>query len=206
MAIGQTGRVSTALLELVCGDDPAAWAEIGFAVSSEGACSIGPLTVRLDGGGGGLRGWVLGGVVGESVDGIATSWRIDAPAHHGLEHGNGVTGVDHVVVFTDSRDRTVTALVEVGAALRRSGGPPELPAPMAFVRMGPVIVEVAENPSAAGASLWGLTAVVGDVDVLAAQYPGAFGAARPAVQPGRHIVTARRAPGLDTPLAFITPR
>jgi hypothetical protein len=96
--------------------------------------------------------------------------------------------------------------VQVGAALRRSGGPPELPAPMAFVRMGPVIVEVAENPEAQDASLWGITAVVPDVDVLAARYPDAFGDPRPAVQPGRRIVTARRRDGLDTPLAFITPR
>jgi len=206
VAIGQTGRVSAALLELVCGDDPGAWAGLGFALDGDGACSIGPLTVRLDGAGGGLRGWVLGGPHGDSVDGIATSWRIDAPENTELAHPNGTTDVDHVVVLTDARDRTVTGLVQAGAALRRSGGPPELPAPMAFLRMGPVIVEVAERPDVPGTSLWGLTVVVPDVDALCAQYPGALGEPRAAVQPGRRIVTALRVPGLETPLAFITPR
>lgn len=205
MPIGQTGGVSTSLLELVCGDDPAAWAALGFAVASDGTCQVGAVRVRIDGGGGGLRGWVLDGEQGpESLDGLATSWRAAAPQDPAPEHPNGAVALDHVVVFTDSRDRTVAALVGAGGDLRRSGAPPQLPAPMAFVRLGPAIVEVAENGTPP--HLWGLVAVVADVDALAGRLPGALGAPRDAVQPGRRIVTARRRDGLETALAFITPR
>ena len=211
MAIGHTARVSATLVDLVCGDDPAAWRALGFAVDGDGACPLSGLTLRLDGAGGGLRGWVLGGVLGgdagaAEIDGIATTWRpANAPADP-VAHLNGAEGIDHVVVFTDSRDRTVSALVEAGGDLRRSGGPPDLPAPMAFVRMGSVIVEVAENGTPRGPHLWGLTVIVPDVDALVRAYPGALGSPREAVQPGRRIVTARRGDGLETPLAFMTPR
>ena len=202
MAIGHTARVSTPLRELVCGDDPAAWRALGFTVSGDATVPLGALSVRLDGGGGGLRGWVLGGAGGpDAIDGITTAWRDDDLSAGPVAHANGVSGVDHVVVFTDSRDRTVEALVAAGGDLRRSGGPPDLPAPMAFVRMGGVIVEVAENGSAS--HLWGLTVVVPDVDALAA-YP--VGSPRDAVQRGRRIVTARRVDGLACAVAFMTPR
>ena len=205
MAIGQTGRVSTPLLDLVCGDDPAAWTDLGFAVDAGGACRVGGVTVTVDGAGGGLRGWVLGGPGGPgAVDGIVTSWRSSPAPVASAAHPNGAGALDHVVVFTDSRDRTVGALVEAGGDLRRSGGPPQLPAPMAFVRMGAAIVEVAENGTPP--HLWGLVAVVEDVDALAGAYPGAFGEPRDAVQPGRRIVTARRRDGLETAIAFMTPR
>jgi hypothetical protein len=205
VAIGQTGRVSTSLIGLRCGDDPAAWVDLGFEVRGS-TCDLGPVAIELDGTGGGVRGWVLGGDAGpQALDGIPTAWR-DAAEPAPVEHPNGATGLDHVVVFTDSRDRTVEALVHAGGDLRRSGGPPQLPAPMAFVRMGEVIVEVAENGTADGAHLWGLVAVVPDVDALAAAHPDLLGSPRDAVQPGRRIVTARRRPGLDTALAFMTPR
>ena len=198
--------MSTPLLELVCGDDPAAWRALGFAVGDDGSCAIGALGVRIDGAGDGLRGWVLGGGGGEpALDGIPTTWR-DGDAVAPGRHPNGTSAVDHVVVFTDSRDRTVAALAGAGGALRRSGEPPQLPAPMAFVRLGAVIVEVAENPAASGAALWGLVAVVPDVDALAARHAGLVGEPRDAVQPGRRIVTAARRPGLGTALAFMTPR
>jgi hypothetical protein len=206
--------VSTPLLELICGDDPAAWRRLGFSVAGPGV-RIGPVLVRIDGTGGGLRGWVLGGAGPDRVDGIPTSWSSPDPDAEVAEHPNGADGLDHVVVFTDSRDRTVAALVAAGGDLRRAGGPPELPAPMAFVRMGGVIVEVAENPEARGARLWGLVAVVPDVDRLARDleppmlgggYRGAVGTPRDAVQPGRRIVTAVAGDGLDTAVAFMTPR
>lgn len=198
--------MSTRLLALQCGDDPAAWAALGFAVDAAGRCPLGDVTVRLDGGGGGLRGWVLAGAAGApALDGVATGWEPDAETK-AVPHPNGAAALDHVVVFTGARDRTVEALVAAGGELRRSGGPPALPAPMAFVRLGPAIVEVAQNPKARGAHLWGVVAVVPDVDALAAALPDALGAPRDAVQPGRRIVTARRRDGLDCAIAFITPR
>ena len=112
-----------------------------------------------------------------------------------------------MVVFTGDRERTARALVEAGGDLRRRRDPPEVPAPMAFIRFGPTIVEVAEGDKAARrARFWGVVAVVADVDALAGKLGKSLGTPRDAVQPGRRIVTARPGEGLDVPLAFITPR
>ena len=197
--------MSTALLALECGDDPAAWEALGFHVDS-GSVALGAVLMRLHGDGGGLQGWVLEGDGEPDLDGIPTAWAPAALPAGAASHPNGASALDHVVVFSDACDRTVDALVAAGGDLRRSGGPPQFPAPMAFVRFGPAIVEVAETPAAGRASLWGLVAVVPDVDALAASYPDLVGTPRDAVQPGRRIVTARTGDGLECALAFITPR
>ena len=72
---------------------------------------------------------------------------------------------------------------------------------MAFVRFGELIVEVAQTGGPA--RFWGVTVTVPDVDALAGPL---LGSPRPAVQPGRRIVTVARAAGLSVALAFITPR
>jgi hypothetical protein len=198
--------MTTQLLELQTGDDPVAWQRLGFTID-DGTCTIGSVTVRLDGDGGGLRGWTFGGGEGpEAIDGIATSWA-QPPPHPGREpsHPNGATAIDHVVVFTDDRDRTASALVDAGGDLRKRVEPPPFPAPMAFVRFDSTVVEVAQT-NTASAQLWGIVAVVPDVDVLARKLGGLVGAPRQAIQEGRRIVTATRTPGLRTALAFITPR
>jgi hypothetical protein len=104
-------------------------------------------------------------------------------------------------VFTDDRDRTADALAAAGGDVRRRGEPPELPAPMAFVRFGELIVEVAQ--AGGPARFWGVTIVVADLDALAGPL---LGSARPAVQPGRRIATVSRDAGLSVALALITPR
>ena len=63
---------------------------------------------------------------------------------------------------------------------------------MAFVRFGPLIVEVAEAPGRVP-RFWGLTVTVEDIDAAALI---AAAAARPAVQPGRRILTVPRSAGL----------
>jgi hypothetical protein len=183
------------LLELECGDPPAAWAALGFDVR-DGAVRVGPVTVRCDGGGGGLRGWTLAGEDGPAdVGGIPTRWARPEAAPPGER------GLDHVVVLTGDRDATAAALVAAGGDLRRRADPPAVPAPMCFVRLGEVIVEVAQ--AGGPPRLWGLTAVVEDLEAL----PGDLvGRPRDAVQPGRRIATARREAGLGTALAFMTPR
>lgn len=125
----------------------------------------------------------------------------EQPAVAASPHPNGATVIDHVVVFTDDRDRTADALAAAGGDVRRRGGPPELPAPMAFVRFGELVVEVAQAGGAA--RFWGLTIVVPELDPIAGPL---VGAARPAVQPGRRIATVGVAAGLSVALALITPR
>jgi hypothetical protein len=180
------------LVELECGDDPARWAALGFDVH-DGAVRVGEVTVRPDGRGGGLRGWTLAGDGPPSVDGIPTRWAA-MPA----DAEPGVLELDHVVVVTDDLDRTVAALVDAGGDERRRIDIGR--GRMAFVRLG-TIVEVVERGGPA--RLWGLVAVLEDLGALPAEL---VGEARDAVQAGRRIVTARPQAGLETALAFMTPR
>jgi hypothetical protein len=212
--------------ELVIGDDPAAWQALGFAVGDDGTFALGGVRVRL------VRGRAavelrIEGLDTDRPDGLAVvrvrharrgppaaaaaaarpeptaasarAARRDPPTVS--PHPNGATAIDHVVVFTDDRDRTAAALAAAGGDVRRRGDPPELPAPMAFVRFGELVVEVAQ--AGGPARIWGVSFVVPDLDALAGPL---LGAARPAVQPGRRIVTVSRAAGLSLAVALITPR
>ena len=187
--------------ELLIADEPAAWAALGFAAGEDGVFALGGLTVRLTGraGEGGLREVRVAGLRSERPDGLPVVGTDAAAPAAPAAHPNGARAVDHVVVFTDDRDRTAAALAAAGGDVRRRGGPPELPAPMAFVRFGELVVEVAQ--ARGPARFWGLTVAVDDLDALAGPL---LGAARPAVQPGRRIATVRREAGLSIALALIT--
>lgn len=176
------------LVGLDCGDSVEAWEALGFAAPVR----VGPVELSCDGRGGGLRGWTLVGSGPAAVDGIPTRW---------VEAGgpDGAQALDHLVIVTDALDRTVTALVEAGGDERRRV---RLHSPMAFVRMGRTIVEVVERGDGP-ARLWGLVAVVDDLGALP---PELVGEPRDAVQPGRRIVTVRPEAGLETAVAFMTPR
>ena len=198
--------------ELVIADEPATWARLGFAAGDDGALAVGGLRIRLAGRGAGeglveLR---VDGLAGVHPDGlpIVAAAGAEAPPPAAASaavlsravHGNGALAIDHGVVFTDDRDRTAAALVAAGGDERRRGEPPELPARMAFVRFGELVVEVAE--AGGPPRFWGLTVTVADLGAVA----GVAGPARPAVQPGRQIATVPREAGIAVALAFITPR
>lgn len=192
-----------AVQALVLGDDPAAWEQLGFTVRGD-AVALGGVLVRCQGGGGGIRSWVLTGEDGPpEIDGLPTAWAPPRPVPP-VRHPNGAAALDHVVVFSGSRDRTAAALAAAGGDVRRRADPPAVPARMCFVRVGGVIVEVAE--AGPPTRFWGLVAVVPDVDALARELGDAVGRPRDAVQPGRRIATVRPRDGLQTALAFITPR
>lgn len=200
------------LAGLTAADEPAAWERAGFAVSA-GAVQIGPVTIALAGRGAGkgLVGWTLRGYDGDGdIDGVATAAVTDAPPAAAPVHPNGATRLDHVVVLTPDLERTFAALTGAGLELRRvrDAGTPERPMRQGFFWAGDAIVEVGGPPEPAGdgpASLWGLVAVVADLDATAARLGGDLGAIRDAVQPGRRIATVRRACGMTVPLALITP-
>jgi hypothetical protein len=229
---------------LVIADDPAAWAALGFACDADGAIALGPLVLRLAGraAGEGIVALELDPAPAGDADGLplrpagpvaasgsphaaaasgspyppAASGSPHPPAVAGSPHPNGAMAVDHLVALTPDRDRTADALAAVGGDIRRRGEPPELPAPMAFVRFGPLIVEVAATnssdvlvaggartvPGAFPARWWGLTVTVADIDAAAA-IVGVE--SRPAVQPGRRILTVPRSAGLSTALALMSP-
>jgi hypothetical protein len=194
----------TAARELVIADEPGAWERLGFAPDADGTLALGELTVRLAGhaAGSGLVALRVEGLRAERPDGLpVVAAAAGAPRAAVAQQPNGATAIDHAVVFTDDRDRTAAALAAAGGDVRRRGGPPDLPAPMAFVRFGALIVEVAQ--AGGPARFWGLTIVVPDLDALAGPL---VGSARPAVQPGRRIATVKREAGLALALALITPR
>jgi hypothetical protein len=193
------------IAELVAGDEPPAWARLGFSVAGD-RVSIGSTAVVLDGAGGGLRGWSLRDVPPGDLDGLPTTVA-GAGETEPAAHPNGAQRVDHVVVTTPDLKRTLAALQGAGMELRRVREHSDT-LHQGFFRLGKVILEVVGPPHPSGeepARFWGLVAVVPDVDALVADAePGLFGTPRAAVQDGRRIVTVSRAAGLTVALAFIT--
>jgi hypothetical protein len=193
------------IAELTIGDDPAAWARLGFAVE-DGRTTVGATTLVLTGAGGGLRSWTLRDAGSTQLDGLDTT-ASDAAVPAAREHPNGAIRIDHVVVNTPDLARTFAALSEAGIELRRVREHSDT-MHQGFFRMGEVILEVVGPPEPAGAEparFWGLVAVVPDVDELVSgAEPGLFGEPRAAVQQGRRIVTVAREAGLTVPFAFLS--
>jgi hypothetical protein len=184
---------------IVTGGEPAAWVRLGFALQEDGSAHVGGL--RLATGGDELR-VEAAGLELERPDGLAITPTADAVAAAG-EHPNGAQAVDHVVAFTDSVDRTSAALERAGAPLRRRAEP-RPGTPMAFHRLGPLVLEVVlAGPRPA---LWGLVVVVSDLDACARELGPLLGSVRPAVQPGRRIATVRPEADLPLALALMTPQ
>ena len=198
---------------IVLGDDPGAWAAAGFtvrAVGTAGDVTLGRTTLRLTGTGGGVLGWSLHDVPGD-LDGIADRPAPEVPdPGGGTPHPNGVRRIDHVVVATDDRHRTVGAFGAAGLELRRTrdlgGG-----ASQSFLWAGDVILEVVSPPPEGdgrldGTWIWGLSLESGDLDATAAALGPLLGRPRDAVQPGRRIAILRtRDLGIYLPLAVMSP-
>jgi hypothetical protein len=174
---------------IVLGDPPEAWEALGFHVDDE-IIALGEERLRLTGRGGGILEVTAPGLTADDPDGLPLR---NGPRHEPepAAHPNGAFAVDHVVVLTGSVDRTVTALRAAGLDLRRRDER------MAFLRLGPYILEVVERGDDP-ARFWGLVVVVDDPGAV----PGA-GPAKNAVQPGRRIATVN---GLGTALAVMSRR
>lgn len=181
-----------ALIEL--GDAPAAWERLGFAPDATGDVVLGEARVRLTGRGGGILGVQAAELTAERPDGLPLA-RGEVSARAVATHPNGATVVDHVVALTGSLERTVAALVAAGLDLRRRADR------MAFLRLGPTILEVVERGEDPP-RLCGLVVVVPALEGLGPL----VGAPKDAVQPGRRIATVSREAGLGAALALMTPR
>lgn len=156
----------------------------------------------------GIVGWALSGVAETvaAIDGLATEVVEPGPPIF-VEHPSGAIGLDHVVITTDSLERTCGAIeATTGAPLRRVRETGEMR--QGFHRLGGLIVEVVERAGlpTGSASFWGLVINVEDLDGTVARLgPDVIGAARPAVQPGRSIATVKESAGLGLPVALMTP-
>lgn len=180
--------------EILVADPPEAWTAAGFSVS-DGLCRVGGVGIRLVGRehGAGIIGWSLGGVDTTELDGIPTTVS-DAGSVAPTEHANGVTGIDHIVLFSPDLDRTVSALAAVGVPPRRErlGDLGGRPIRQIFFRFGAVIIEAVGSPDTVGqgpSRLWGITYTVTDIDQTAAYFAGRTTRVKDAVQPGRRITT-----------------
>src|SRR5215211_1182923 len=92
--------------QLTVGGDPAAWRRAGFTVGPEGT-SVGAVRLHFAPGEG-ILGWRLAGTTAE-IDGLPLAAPApDQPVE--AAHPNGVTRIDHLVVFTPELERTTRAL------------------------------------------------------------------------------------------------
>jgi hypothetical protein len=202
--------------ELVLADDPARWAQLGFAVR-DGCCTLGAVRLRfLDAAPArGILGWSLRDIASTELDGLATTRSRRPPPEAAQEHPNGVLAIDHVVATSPDLDRSVRALQDAGLQLRRiREEPTPAGAPrQAFFRLGAEILELVQEPAevlaragreTGGARFWGLALRAPDLERTASSLGEHVGSIRPAVQPGRRIATLRRSGGLAIPVALMS--
>ena len=159
----------------------------------------------------GIAGWALRGLDrGGDVDGLPTI-PSGAPEREPVpprSHEIGAVAIDHVVVRTPDLGRTTAALSAIGLEARRTreagGGVLQ-----SFFVLGGAILELVGPRAASGdgpARFWGLVAVVEDLDAACARLGDLAEEPRDAVQPGRRIAVVRRAAGLGTAFALMSPR
>ena len=196
--------------------DPAAWRAAGFQVTGD-ECALGTVRLRLTGAAERrpIEGWSLRGVPSLELDGLPSELSEGEPRTAAEPHPNGVSAIDHVVVFTPRLERTVAALEGAGLDLRRlrEGDTHGRPMRQAFFRLGEVILEVVDAPEGsplrdrpdAPARFWGLALLSEDLDATVARLGALVSEPRDAVQPGRRIATARKGAGLGPAVAFMSP-
>jgi hypothetical protein len=156
----------------------------------------------------GIVGWALSGLAEPvtEIDGLPTAAVAPVPPVY-VEHPGGAIGLDHVVITSDSLERTCRAIEDAtGAPLKRVREVGEIR--QGFHRIGGLIVEVVERTGLpeGPASFWGLVLNVEDLDAAAAGIGSErISAPKPAVQPGRSIATVQESAGLGVPVALMTP-
>lgn len=208
--------------ELVLADEPERWRALGFELDGDDGVRLATVRVRLAGDSArrgpapGFLGWSLRGLANSELDGLATTARSSAAPASAAPHPNAIAAIDHIVAMTPALDRTVAALQDAGLDLRRiREEPTPAGAPrQAFFRLGDVILEVVQEPpelverggGERPARLWGLALLSSDFDRTVAALGEHAGEPRAAVQPGRRIVTVKRAAGLAVPFAVISAR
>lgn len=196
-----------------------AWRSVGLTVTDGGEVPFLFTSLRIDepvagepvgGAPEGLIGWTFSGLDAAvtDIDGLPTE--VVEPSTPALaEHPNGAIELDHVVVLTNSLDRTCGAIeAATGAPLKRVRELGAMRQGFHRIGAGGLIVEVVERPEVTDehASFWGVVINVADLDAAVELIgPDGVSAPKDAVQPGRRIATVRASVGLATPVALMTP-
>lgn len=195
---------------ITVGGAPEPWERLGLVVV-DGLVPLFGTGVRIDPvASPGIAGWSISGIGADvvEIDGVLTAPVAPAPPIL-VEHPIGAIGLDHIVVATDSLERTSAAVEAVtGAPLRRVREVGPIRQGFHRVGGGGLIVEVVERTGLAEgpASLWGFVINVEDLEAAVERIgPATIGDITPAVQPGRSIATVREAAGLGVPLALMSP-
>jgi len=189
--------------------DADAWRSLGFDVDGEvggDTMAFANGAVRL-----GAPGWAIElespGREASDVEGIPISTGARVAS---VEHPNGAVELDHIVVMTDSIERT-SAAIDESLGLRQRRLRETATVRQAFHRFADTpdgtrgcVVEVVERPDVARVDIWGLVVIVDDIDRVVAAAGGLIGAPKPAVQPGRRIATVSRSAGLPLALALMS--
>ncbi|HVV36359.1 MAG TPA: hypothetical protein VHC63_07120 [Acidimicrobiales bacterium] len=197
------------LKELVVGDEPAVWAEIGFNVESD-RCRVGHVDIVFDPSvGKGIRRWTLVGDGTGDVDGVPTTWSDEGLDAAGV-HPNGIFEIDHVVLTTPNMQRTTATLESFGIAARRTRETGTYGSPMlqTFFRLGQPILELIGPKEPMGdqsARFFGLAFTSEDLELTGKTIGDALHAAKDAVQAGRRIATLDKSAGSTIAIAIMSP-
>lgn len=181
-----------------------AWMSLGCTVV-DGAVPLANGALFLGG-----AGLVIAGAdeLPADVEGVPLSTGDDVAP---VAHESGIFELDHLVLLTDSLERTSVA-VEQALGLEQRRVRETETVRQAFHRFADTehgrgcIVEIVESDRIERTSLMGLVVNVHDLFDLADRLgPDVMGLPKPAVQPGRYIATIRRGVGLGTAVALMTP-
>jgi hypothetical protein len=197
------------LARVTVGGTPDAWRAAGFAVDEHGCIPFVNGALELTDSGVGMLGLVIDGLGADDVlpadlEGIPLSAGRTVAA---LDHPNGAFELDHIVIMTDSLERTSDA-VTAALGLERRRIRETADVRQAFHRFADrgCIIEIVERAGLDHVGLWGLVVNVADLEaVIETQSDDMIGAAKNAVQPGRRIATFRSGAGLGVPVALMTP-
>ncbi len=199
------------LASLIVGGSADPWVACGFALDDDGRIAFANgAIVFTDAAADGILALVVDGVdrVPPDVDGVRIG---PGTVPEGVDHPNHAFELDHVVMMTDSLERTTAAITSgLGLECRRVRETDTVR--QGFHRFGDhggvrgCILEVVESDQVDRAALWGLVINVSDLDAAIEQI-GAdrVGPPKLAVQPGRRIATVRTDAGLGVPIALMTP-
>lgn len=202
------------LTDIRLDEDSDAWASVGFDVRTDDGdpwVRLGGITVHFDPAGQASIGFDRD-VAGSFGD--LNTHVTGPPAGPPTAHPNGVDGIDHVVIATSDLDEAIEGLSAPELTVRRVRDTTLAgrPAGQAFVVAGSAVIEIVsglpDSPAGhPGTRVWGIAATATDLDACHRFWGERCSAPRPAVQPGRRIMTVH----LDDPpsaytLAAMSPR